>query len=208
MYTCVHRYCGCTFAGWIRSSCCVHFTQVWHDHSDDDHHPGNAAPGASQQRRLVHGGALQQRQRLLDVARQHDAQICDGSVDGRGIPWRPSADKSDVTQWGMRNLNLYVPSMSPFFWIVQKWVQNRPMVLFRHNAQKIKVGDIDGTCKHSLKPCWHVTSVFGFCVKCQDWILWQDVVVFTLNACIFKNWMAKLIEKRKRRRYVWIDLHH
>ena len=24
-------------------------------------------------------------------------------------------------------------------------------------------------------------------VKCQEWVLWQQVMVFTLNICVFKN---------------------
>ena len=32
-----------------------------------------------------------------------------------------------------------------------------------------------------------------FFVKCQEYVLWQHVMVFTL--CVFKNWMAKIKEK-------------
>ena len=45
-----------------------------------------------------------------------------------------------------------------------------------------------------------------FCITLQEWFLRQQVMVFTLNVCIFKNCSAKIQEKRKRRRYVWIDL--
>ena len=38
------------------------------------------------------------------------------------------------------------------------------------------------------------------CVKRQEWVLWQQVMVFTLDVCIFKNVMAKI--KGKRRSYV------
>ena len=41
-------------------------------------------------------------------------------------------------------------------------------------------------------------------MKHQEWGLWQEVVVFILNVFILKNGMAKIKEKRKRRRYAFV----
>ena len=32
------------------------------------------------------------------------------------------------------------------------------------------------------------------CMKHQEWGLWQQMMLFTLNVCIFKNWIAKIKE--------------
>ena len=49
------------------------------------------------------------------------------------------------------------------------------------------------------RSCSYVT--FAFLVKRQRWRLWQQVMVFTFNICIFQKGTAMIIEKRKRRRY-------
>ena len=40
------------------------------------------------------------------------------------------------------------------------------------------------------------------CVKRQEWVLWQQVTVFTLNVNIFRNATSKIKGKRKRKRNV------
>ena len=44
--------------------------------------------------------------------------------------------------------------------------------------------------------CFHFRSMWTlnvcFCVKCEECVLWQQVFVFTLHFCIFKNGMAKI----------------
>ena len=41
------------------------------------------------------------------------------------------------------------------------------------------------------------------CVKRQEWVPWQQVMVFILDICISKNATSKIKGKCKRRRYVW-----
>ena len=53
------------------------------------------------------------------------------------------------------------------------------------------------------RSCSYVT--FAFLVKRQRWRLWQQVMVFTFNICIFQKGTAMIIEKR--RRYVWMYLY-
>ena len=45
------------------------------------------------------------------------------------------------------------------------------------------------------------------CVKLQGWVLWQQVIVSTLNVCIIKNKAAKIKEERKRIRCVLMDFY-
>ena len=33
------------------------------------------------------------------------------------------------------------------------------------------------------------------CVKNQEWVLWQQVIMFTFSVCIFKKGTAKIKEK-------------
>ena len=55
------------------------------------------------------------------------------------------------------------------------------------------------------RSCSYVT--FAFLVKRQRWRLWQQVMVFTFNICIFQKGTAMIIEQRKRRRYVRMYLY-
>ena len=46
------------------------------------------------------------------------------------------------------------------------------------------------------------------CDKLQEWVvLWQKVIIFTLNVYIFKKRTVKIKEKRKCRRYVRVNLY-
>ena len=40
------------------------------------------------------------------------------------------------------------------------------------------------------------------CVRCQEWDVWQQMMVFTFNVSIFKKETTKIKEKREGRRYV------
>ena len=44
-------------------------------------------------------------------------------------------------------------------------------------------------------------------LKCHEWVLRQQVMVFTPNVQIFKNRTAEVKDRRKRRHYMWMDLH-
>ena len=50
----------------------------------------------------------------------------------------------------------------------------------------------------SVVLCSHVTSASAFASKRQEWLLWQQVLVFTRNICVFKNRMAKITEKNAK----------
>ena len=48
----------------------------------------------------------------------------------------------------------------------------------------------------SVWSCSYVISAFCICVNCQEWGLWQQVMVFTLDVCILKNGKGNIKEKR------------
>ena len=60
-----------------------------------------------------------------------------------------------------------------------------------------------------LLECILVHMYVCFCVYViiQECVLRQQVMVFTLDICIFKNGTAKIKEKRNRRCYLWRDLY-
>ena len=58
----------------------------------------------------------------------------------------------------------------------------------------------------SVKPCSHVNIFVR--VKRQEWVLWQQMMMFILNICIVKNGAAKIKEKHQRWCSVWMDHKH
>ena len=55
--------------------------------------------------------------------------------------------------------------------------------------------------------CASSKASFTRSIKLQEWVLWQQVAVFTFNIYIFKKDMAKINEKVKARHYVGMDLN-
>ena len=50
-------------------------------------------------------------------------------------------------------------------------------------------GILDPPLITKVQSCWHVMSAFG---SRQEWVPWQQLMVFTLNICIFKNRMVQI----------------
>ena len=73
--------------------------------------------------------------------------------------------------------------------------------LHQHQTQTLTVR-LNGIFLKEVKTLFRRIFCVCVCFNLHEWVLWQQVMVFTLNVFIFKNRIAKIKEKRKHRRYV------
>ena len=57
----------------------------------------------------------------------------------------------------------------------------------------------------SNKPCSHIMCAFAFVSKVNNGFHAMQVIIFTLNICIFNTAAAKIKDKCKRRGYVRME---
>ena len=92
---------------------------------------------------------------------------------------------------------------------------DKPLIPSPHSFSPLKIIFII-RCSGQLE-CIFISTVFpkalftrNICisvyVKIQEWVLWQQVMVFIHNVYAFKNGTVKIKQKCKRRLYVWMDL--
>ena len=60
--------------------------------------------------------------------------------------------------------------------------------------------------KGAVEPllCSHISV----CVKCEEWLLWQRLMVFTLNVMFESSRIWRQRSKKKCKRYMWMNLYN